>query len=71
MCYNDFNGVRGISIDAPFPLVSESAKKLTSTSRSFQLVIDATADQICTIPRKLSMGLAQFCLIGGPKKSIG
>ena len=22
--------------------------------------------QICTIPRKLSMGLAQFCLIGGP-----
>ena len=34
----------GISFDAPLPLLYESAKKLTSTSRSYQLVIDAPAD---------------------------
>ena len=33
----------GISFDAPLPLLYESAKKLTSTSRSYQLVIDAPA----------------------------
>ena len=25
--------------------------------------------QICTMPRKLSKGLAEFCLIGGPPNS--
>ena len=45
MCYNYFNGEGGISFDAPFPLLYESAKKLTSTSRSYQLLIDAHAEQ--------------------------
>ena len=49
MCYNYFNGVGGISFDAPLPLLYESAKKLTSTSRSYQLLIDAPADHLSTL----------------------
>ena len=51
----------GISFDAPFPLLYESAKKLTSTSRSYQLLIDAPAESLLSCSNLVRLS-DKFCL---------